>query len=77
MGGDDSIPMTFAPSFCGPPPVLINGPPGMITLGTVGAGPGTYTQNYTVGIYQSFINYVRAAEIKVNGQIYKVKQQSW
>jgi hypothetical protein len=77
LGGDGTVPMTFAPAYCLAPGVLVNGPPGMITLGPITSGPGTYTQNYTVGIYQSFINYTRSAEILVQGQIYKVKQNSW
>jgi len=77
LGGDGIVPMTFAPSQCGPPPVILNGPPGMITLGPVTTGPGTYTENYSVNIYQSFINYVRTTQMLINGQIFTVKQTSW
>ena len=52
-------------------------PAGMVTLGPVINGAGTYTQNYNVGIYQSFINYVRTTQMLINGQIFTVKQTSW
>jgi hypothetical protein len=77
LGGSGTVPASFTPSYCGPPPVLVNAPLGMITLGSVDSGTGTYTQNYTVGIYQSFLYYVRTAQLLVNGQIYTVKQNSW
>ena len=38
---------------------------------------GNQTQNYTVGVYLSFINYVRTTQMVINGQIYTVKQTSW
>jgi len=76
-GGDGTVPMTFTPAQCGAPPVIVNGPASMITLGPVTSGPGTYTQNFNVGIYLSFINYVRTAQLLINGQIYTVKQTSW
>jgi hypothetical protein len=77
LGGDGTVPMTFTPAACGAPPVLVNGPPGMVTLTPGTVGPGSYTQNYTVAIYQSFINYVRIAQMVINGQIFTVKQTSW
>jgi hypothetical protein len=76
-GGNGFVPVTFTPPICGPPPVLVNAPLGMITLGSVGSGTGTYTQDYAVSLYQSFINYVRTAQLIVSGQIYTVKQNSW
>jgi hypothetical protein len=57
--------------------VLVNGPPGMLTLTPSTLGAGSYAQNYTVGIYQSFINYVRTTQVVINGQIFTVKQTSW
>ena len=77
LGGDGGVPMTFTPVQCGAPPVLVNGPPGMVTLTPSTLGAGSYTQNYTVGIYQSFINYVRTTQVVINGQIFTVKQTSW
>jgi hypothetical protein len=76
-GGPGTVPMTYAPSQCGPPPVVLADPTGMVTLGAVTPGVGTYTQNYAIAIYLSFINYVRTAQIVINGQIYTVKQTSW
>jgi hypothetical protein len=76
-GGPGSVPMTYAPSQCGPPLALLADPTGMLTLGTVTPGAGTFTQNYATAIYLSFINYVRTAQIVINGQIYTVKQTSW
>jgi hypothetical protein len=76
-GGSGSAPGTFTPSSCGPPPVLVNAPPGMITLGSVDFGTGAYAQHYTVGGYTPFINYVRTAQLLVSGQLYTVKQNSW
>jgi len=77
-GGPGSIPMTFAPVACGPPAVSFNSPPGMITPGSLTLGGGLFTQFYSVGIYNSFINYIRAAQISVQGQIvYSVKQTSY
>ena len=70
--------MTFAPVACGPPAVSFNSPPGMITPGSLTLGGGLFTQFYSVGIYNSFINYIRAAQISVQGQIvYSVKQTSY
>jgi hypothetical protein len=46
-------------------------------LASVPFGAGTYAQNYSVGLYLSFINYVRTAQLIINGQIYTVKQYSW
>jgi hypothetical protein len=77
LGGDGGVGMTFLPLQCGPPPVLVNGPAGMVSLTSGSSGIGTYTQNYTLSIYQSFINYVRTAQMVVNGQIFTVKQTSW
>jgi hypothetical protein len=77
LGGDGTVPMTYTPAGCGLPPVLYNAPAGMITPGPISSGPGTYTQNYSVSIYQSFINYTRAGQILIRGQIYNVKQNSW
>jgi len=34
-------------------------------------------QNYSVSLYLSFINYIRATQLIVNGQIYTVKETSW
>jgi hypothetical protein len=76
LGGDGAASVTFSPPACGPA-VLVLGPPGMITLGPLSAGGGMYTQNYSVSIYQSFINYVRTAQILLSGQTYTVKQTSW
>jgi hypothetical protein len=76
-GGDGGVPMTFTPLACGAPPVLVNGPAGMVTLTPSVIGAGTYTQNYTVGIYLSFINYVRTTQMLIKGQIFTVKQTSW
>jgi hypothetical protein len=77
LGGNGSVPMTFAPSSCGPPAVLPNDPASMVTLGPVLKDLNTYNQNYSVGIYQSFINYIRTAQLLINGQIFTVKQTSW
>ncbi len=77
LGGEGAASTAFAPPACGPPAVLVLGPPGMITLGSITPGSGTYTQNYSVGIYQSFINYTRTAQLLISGQIYTVKQNSW
>ncbi len=77
LGGSGSAPVAFAPPSCGPPPVLVNAPPGMVTLGSVDTGAGTYTQNYTVGGYTPFINYVRTGQLLFSGQLYTVKQSSW
>jgi hypothetical protein len=76
-GGDGAIPVSFSPTFCGPPPVLVNGPPGMVGLTSVTPASGTYTQNYSVSLYQSVINFVRTAQVIVSGQIFTVKQTSW
>jgi hypothetical protein len=76
-GGSGAVPGTFAPSFCGPPPVLVNAPPGMLTLGSASSGSGAFTQNFTVNFYASFINYIRTAQLLINGQIFTVKQNSW
>jgi hypothetical protein len=73
-GGDGNIPIAFAPAGCGAPAVLVNSPPGMLTLTGVTSGSGVYTQQYNVGIYDSFINYVRTAQIVMKGQVYTVKQ---
>jgi hypothetical protein len=75
-GGDGNIPIAFAPAGCGAPAVLVNSPPGMLTLTGVTSGSGVYTQQYNVGIYDSFINYVRTAQIVMKGQVYTVKQSS-
>ena len=75
-GGNGQIPMNFG-GQCGPPPILVNAPPGMITLGPLNSTTTTYTQNYNVSLYLSFINYVRTGQLSVNGQIYTVKQNSW
>ena len=76
LGADGSVPMTYIPAACGSPAVIVNAPPGMISLGPVTNGPGTYTQNYTVSPYGSFLNYTRVAQLKIQGQIYTVKQRS-
>ena len=76
-GGNGSAPGTFAPPGCGPPPVLVNAPLGMITMGSMGTGTGTFAQSYAVNPYPSFINYVRMAQLVISGQIYTVKQNSW
>ena len=77
VGGAGTVPMTFAPAACGPPPVIVNGPLGMVTLGNVIGGTGTYTQNFSVSTYLSFINYIRTTQLVINGQIFTVKQSSW
>lgn len=79
LGGDGTVPMTFAPAACGPPPVGVasGSPADMISLGPVTSGPGTYTQDYSVSVYQTFINYVRTAQLLVQGQVYMVKQNSF
>jgi hypothetical protein len=77
LGGPGSVPMTFSPAACGPPATIIAGPAGMVTLGAVTSGSGAYFQNYTTAIYQSLINYIRTAQLQVNGQIFTVKQTSW
>jgi large repetitive protein len=77
LGGDGTIPGTFLPLACGPPPILVVGPPLMVIPGPTTMGPGTFTVNYSVGLYQSFINYIRTAQILVNGQIFTVKQTSY
>ncbi len=77
LGGPGSIPMTFAPAACGPAGALVKGPASMITLGDVLKDGGTYNQTFSTGIYQSFINYIRTAQIIINGQIFTVKQTSW
>jgi hypothetical protein len=81
-GGPGALPMNVSPTACGPPAVQVSAssPPGMITLGTVvpsGPPTSTYTQNYTVNLYQTFINYVRTAQVLVQGQIFTVKQNSF
>src|SRR5262249_15888297 len=78
-GNDGQIPMKYSPLQCGPPPVIVNGPAGMVTLGPVTTGPvidgrGTYTQHFMVRIYLSFINYVRPTQPYINGQLDTVKQ---
>lgn len=77
-GSTGRVPVTFTPLACGAPPVLLNDPAGMLTL-TASSPPvvGTYTQNYAVSIYQSFIAYVRTAQMAISGQIFTVKQTSW
>jgi hypothetical protein len=77
LGGTDEIPVSFTPAGCGPPPVLINAPFGMITPGPVTSSPGVHTQSYDVGIYQSFINYIRSGQLWIGGQIFTVKQKSY
>jgi hypothetical protein len=52
-------------------------PTGIVTLGGLDQVGLSYTQNYSVLAWQSFINYVRTAQILVNGQIFTVKQTSW
>lgn len=65
-------------TMCGPPAVVVNGPPGMITLGSVlSPAPGMFTQNYDVSLYQTFINFVRTAQLLIQGQIFTVKQNSF
>jgi hypothetical protein len=77
LGGNGGVPVTVTPTQCGPPPVGLNDPAGMITLGSAPGSDGVFTQDFSVGIYQSFINYVRTAQLLINGQIYTVKQTSW
>ena len=77
LGGAAGVPINYSPAQCGVPAVLVNGPAGMVTLGPITSAPGVYTQSYTVSIYQSFINYVRTAQLLIQGQIYTVKQTSW
>lgn len=77
-GGNGSLDMTATPAQCGPPPISVNGPPGMITLNTLSGGAGSFNQSYSVSLFNSFLNYVRTAQIIVNnGAIHTVKQQSW
>ena len=76
-GGNGGVPVTVTPAQCGPPPVGLNDPAMMITLGGAPGADGVFTQDFSVGIYQSFINYVRTAQLLINGQVYTVKQTSW
>lgn len=80
-GGTGTAPMTYSPAQCGPPPVIVNGPPGMVTLGPVTTGTlngvPAFFENYGVSIYTSFINYTRTTQLSIDGQIYTVKQNSW
>jgi hypothetical protein len=76
LGGDGSITGTVLPTACGPPAVIVNGPSGMVTLGGSSSGAGNFSQNYTVSIYQTFIHYVRTAQLLIQGQIFTVKQNS-
>jgi hypothetical protein len=77
-GGPGTAPMSFSPGTCGPPGVIVTpaSPPGMITLGAIDKAPPGYVQNFTVGLYQTFINYVRTAQLLIQGQIFNVKQTS-
>jgi large repetitive protein len=77
LGGNGGVPVTVTPAQCGPPAVGLNDPAMMITLGSAPGADGVFTQDFSVGIYQSFVNYVRTAQLLVNGQFYTVKQTSW
>ena len=71
--------VSAVPAACAAPGLLVNGPPGMVTLNaTTGAGAGFFNVNYGLSIFQSLVNYVRTAQIVVGGgQIHTVKQRSY
>ena len=74
-----SFSVAAVPNACAAPGLLVNGPPGMVTLNaTTGAGAGLFNANYGLSIFQSLVNYVRTAQIVVGGgQVYTVKQRSF
>lgn len=78
--GDGSIPINYSPLGCLAPTVVVTGPTGMITLGPVNNSvgpPASYTQLFSVNFFQSFLSFVRTAQLSVNGQNFIVKQSSF
>lgn len=77
-GGDGVVSITAAPVQCAAPPISVNAPSGMLTLtGITNPGAGAFTQNLTVNVYESLINYIRSAQVTIGGQILNIKQRSW
>ena len=74
-----SFGVSASPGACAAPGLLVNGPPGMVTLhATTSSGTGLFQVNFGLSIYQSLINYIRTAQIVVgSGQLYTVKQRSF
>lgn len=77
-GGDGTVSISASPAQCFAPPVSINAPFGMLSLtGLTNPSAGAFSQNFTVNVYESLINYIRSAQVVIGGQILNIKQRSW
>jgi hypothetical protein len=48
-----------------------------VTQSPPASGGDVFTENYTIGVFNSLVNAIRTAQIVLGGQIFTVKQTSW